>query len=279
LIGAYDGGDSNYSSILAWNGEGWHELFRAPWKGARILSLKTQSIEGNAVDRLWFGCGSDVMCIPISENPEQHSEETYNFYPFIWYGEIETSWIYYNIREMEKYFDAVKGVLDDTSGGGYTSMTIRYKIDTDTSWTKLGAFYASPSSTLDFSADNDLTAQKMKLRFEWCNYSNNITGILLGWVLNLALSLDQKYVWRIRFRIMDNDVNLHQKADDIASGLAKLVQLKTWANEKSPVLVNSYDPTFNDIYGMIDYPSLRTVAVIEDEGIITRVCEMNIKEI
>ena len=280
LIGAYDGGDDNYSSILAWNGEGWHELFRAPWKGARILSLRTQAIEGNAVDRLWFGCGSDVMCIPISENPTSHSEETYNFYPFIWSGEFETGYIYYNLREVKKYFDAVTVNIEEMSTSVDTSIGIYYKKDNDTSWTSVsGSFTTIPIDTLDFSADNDLTAERIKLRFYWANESNRYIGKMQSWIVDLGLALDQKYVYRLRFRVRDNDVDLNQIADDYDSGLDKLTQLKTWANEKSPVKVNSYDPTFDDVYGFIDYPSLRTVAVIKDEGRITRVCEMSIKEI
>ena len=113
----------------------------------------------------------------------------------------------------------------------------------------------------------------------WTSAYNKYAGRLLSWVIALALSLDQKYISRVRFRVRDNDVDLHDIADDYDSGLDKLTQLKTWANEKSPVKINSYDPTFDDIYGMIDYPSLRTLAVLDDEGIITRVCEMSIKEI
>ena len=280
VIGAYDGGDNNYSSILAWNGEGWHELFRAPWKGARILSIKTQSGEGSAVDRLWFSCGSDVMCIPISENPEQHSDETYNFYPFTWAETIENGWIYYNIREEEKYFDSIKMIVRENNAAASTSVKIEYKIDDDTTWTELDWLAGIDlDNNKNLSSTNTLTGRRIKLRFVLRNYNNRYPTQWLGWVLNLSFSLDQKYIYRVRFRIKDNDVDLNQIADDYDSGLDKLSQLKTWANEKSPIKINSYDPSFDDVYGLIDYPSLRTVAVIKDEGRITRVCELSIKEI
>lgn len=68
-----DAGTDGYSSIMAYNGLGYHELYRAP-KGERIRNLFIQALPGDEPDRLWFGQGADLLWLPIELNPTDRLE-------------------------------------------------------------------------------------------------------------------------------------------------------------------------------------------------------------
>lgn len=289
LIGAYDGGSKNYSTILAWNGRGWHELFRSPWKGARILGLGVEGTPGNHFDRLHFSCGGDLMYLPLTDNPAVDiiSENTDNpdyvhawgFYPFTWNSYIETGWIYYTLKEQDKYWDSLEGVLDDFIQDA-TDIQLCFKVDDDSSWTKISNFWDGiRAASAQFSSTNDTVAKRIKFKLVLYNYNNKDVGRILGFVTNLALNLDQKHLIRLQFRVRDNDVDLQDHPDTYMEGIDKITTLRTMADGKTPVLMNTFDPTMDNIYGFIDYPSIRVRNVIQDEGLITRVCQLFIREI
>ena len=78
LYVAVDGGDQGKSMVLCHKGGGWHEVFTS-FDGERIRGLHIQAIPGKE-DRLWWGCGSDMMYTTITLNPaELPSNSTYKF--------------------------------------------------------------------------------------------------------------------------------------------------------------------------------------------------------
>jgi hypothetical protein len=133
LFVAFDGGETNYSTIICWNGSGWHEYWRAPVRGRRIYNVYANSVEGDAVDWLYVSCGSDIVKLPIHENPSEQydwdemkiGDDHYNHYPFRWGGWLETSWITLNLYNVEKFFYSLAMVWE----GEDVRMFIDYKLD------------------------------------------------------------------------------------------------------------------------------------------------------
>ena len=62
LVAAVNGGREGLSSVLVWNGLGWHEVYRAPDVGEQITSLWAQSCQLSR-DRLWIAIGGDLAWI------------------------------------------------------------------------------------------------------------------------------------------------------------------------------------------------------------------------
>jgi len=120
LLCAIDGGPDNISSILLYNGIGWHEYYRAPAAGIRITKLWLQAIPGNYVDRLWFNEGADVAWLGIDLTPEMNDSFRFNFT-----GWIDQATIYGSLGENEKFFQAIKVTADDLSATHYISVAPR----------------------------------------------------------------------------------------------------------------------------------------------------------
>jgi hypothetical protein len=64
---AIDAGPSGKSSILAWDGLGWHEILRGRTTGARARMVKVQACQGTR-NRLWSQIGNELV---VQELPYQ----------------------------------------------------------------------------------------------------------------------------------------------------------------------------------------------------------------
>jgi hypothetical protein len=100
---AIDGGSDNYSSILVYNGIGFHEIYRAPATGLRINGLYIQTLPGGYIDRLWFNEGSELAWVGIDLNPSANSN-----YRYTSVGTLDVGTIFSGMKDVEKYFNQVK---------------------------------------------------------------------------------------------------------------------------------------------------------------------------
>jgi len=284
VIGAYDAGKTGYSSILAWNGYGWHELFRAPFKGKRILNLFVQTISGECVDRLWFGMGSDVLWIPLAEYPDALTDIVYNFYPFVWSSIIETANIYYTFKEEEKFYNKVSivdeyiGRVDDWEVPDLygSDLTIDYASD-------FNSYYALGLTTTgitEATIGDALIFKYLKIKFSWFHNNNRVyIKKIKQWTLQLALLLQQKWNITLQFKVRDHDVDLLNQAEPYQEGQDLIDQLLTWADDKQPVVLRHYDPTLDHSVGFIDYPSIRTTQYFDAEGRLYKICSLVFRQI
>lgn len=108
LIAAINAGDSGYSTVNAWNGTGWCNLFTAPIKGYRIQSIYIQPIPGDNVDRLWINCADTNLWIPISVNPYEHPTSTYNSYNQAWDATMQMGMMFAGRKMLPKYWSEMQ---------------------------------------------------------------------------------------------------------------------------------------------------------------------------
>ena len=120
VLCAIDGGKDNVSSILLYNGIGWHEFYRAPAVGLRITKMWIQSIPGNYIDRLWFNEGADIVWLGIDLTPEMNANYRYSFA-----GWIDQANVYGSMGEVEKFFQAIKVTANDLAATHYISTAPR----------------------------------------------------------------------------------------------------------------------------------------------------------
>jgi len=145
IYAAVNGGTDNYSSILLYNGLGWHEVYRTPATGLEIRKLHIQTIPGQYIDRLWFGEGSELVWIGIDLNPLTNSN--YRFCPC---GEVQMSTIYSGMPDVDKAFVSMKIVGDNFATN---SEYVRVQLRSDTGYYSeeagiIGVFDTSPSESI-----------------------------------------------------------------------------------------------------------------------------------
>jgi hypothetical protein len=143
LVASVDAGSSGTSSVLVYNGSGWHELFRAPGVGqvARALGYDTTATPY----KLWFGFGNQAGYIEFpdtTDNPYEYSSSAYASQ-----GYLITPWIDMDLLSVDKDFQEF-GVQCDMPATG--TLTVSYQIDhygeSGDAWTQLYSVTSTDAS-------------------------------------------------------------------------------------------------------------------------------------
>ncbi|NMC58679.1 MAG: hypothetical protein GYA51_04725 [Candidatus Methanofastidiosa archaeon] len=244
---AYDGGYSNYSYILCYHGDGWHEVYRAPINGLRIRSIYIQPIpdNNNNIDRLWINMGCDVLWIPVSSNP--YNEPNYKY---IDEGYLETPWIYGSRRDIKKYFKELKLFCENVSSNNYY-IQADYKLDDDSGWTTIDNNFDSIEEGIDFSSSSPPTSvgKRLKIRFRF--YTNDCTKTprLKQMLIRGIGYAPQKFQYSFYFKMQEGDYNEDLEGDidtTYDSVDEQLEQLDTWAKEITPLLMRTSQTPFDN---------------------------------
>ena len=134
IFAAIDGGSSNYSSVIAWNGYGWHIIWKG-WKtGLRIHNIAWQANEGTN-PKLWI-FSDEVVYIDFpaySSNPLNDTSLS-----FMEEGNFVTPTIDNNDKTKAKLIHQLRLVTEDLSTTGVVK--IDYQVNSDvgtTSWTRI----------------------------------------------------------------------------------------------------------------------------------------------
>ena len=130
LVAAVDAGTSGTSSVLVYNGTGWHELVRTPQAGQACRALGYDTTV--TPHRLWFGYGSMtgyVQLPDLTDNPYQATGSEYASE-----GYVITPWISFDLLGAEKDFHEV-GVQAEMPTAG--SITVEYEVDRAGFWSSL----------------------------------------------------------------------------------------------------------------------------------------------
>jgi hypothetical protein len=286
---AMDAGFNGYSSVLCNNMLGWHEIYRSNVMGARINDIYIQSIPGNSyVDRLWVSEATSVVALPISIAPLQQYK-----YPYYGYrdvdssGYIETSWIDFDLKDVEKYFHSVT-VFSDYSGdvktGDEYQINVWFRVDGDNDWSYAGR--AKASEVVDgrrqvgvkeidlryYSAiretPHNVSGKKIKFKISLTPMADEYeTPRLKALLVNAVLRMPIKRSWNVTFMLEPmKDLQGRQLTDTPA---LLYNQLYTWANSKThatPLLMRTNDAITDNKYVFIDPASITPFQAVAQMG-------------
>ena len=210
LLVAIDGGDDNISSILLYNGLGWHEYYRAPAAGFRITDLHIQSMPENHIDRLWFNEGGDIVMLPIDMQPLMNSDFRYTFA-----GWIDQATIFGSMGEVEKFFQSIKVTSDQNSSDKYITVKPRdvegyscgSSVPAGESWESLwGTLTESPmdeNSIEEFWSMATFTLRRLQVHIGLHNtrptYTPDLRSIVVDFLEHIPVG------WSYTFRLVTAD--------------------------------------------------------------------------
>lgn len=265
LYVAWDGGNSNYSSIIYWNNQGWHEVWRAPYPGKRILGkLYIQPVPGDNCDRLYFTWNGNIISLTVAGNPYELNSmgtaETFQYYCYCPGGSLETGWFHYGLEEVAKLFNAVT-IVGRNLSSSQSRVYLDYKIDGDTSWTYAGLFSIANDVgeiVLDDTTHN-VTGKRIRLRLRLETLYNNSTPKITAIILEGLITIPSKQKMTLTFRLGDYDEDLNGNSDDYTDADTKLAQLRTWAAAAGTVGMSGCIDELNGLRVKLDYTSLRVV--------------------
>lgn len=255
---AIDGGASNYSSILVWNGFGWMEIFRGWAAGVRIRNIFWQA-NVNCRPRLWFDVGGDLayMEFPLrSVNPLLDTGIAFQHEATLTTGTMDA-----NELSLYKLFHSFRVITENlgTFGKVYVDFQTNAEVGTST-WHTAGELASTTIKNFVF----DL-GEKYSIRFRLRIQTNAATSAPVvtsyssdGWV-----SSPLKYQWVGNFKVglgyvTKNGLDDH-KPDDVVAFLRS-------AFEKSKkVLLRSLKSTMDDKIVILSAPVVVTDS-LTDEG-------------
>ena len=292
---AIDAGNAGYSSVLCNNMLGeysWHEIWRSSTLGDQIYDMYVQTIPGfDEVDRLWIATTGSIIAVPIAITPvNQYKYRYFGYgasspaytYDFTTAGWVETSWIDFDVKSIDKYFHSVT-IFSDYTGevktGDEYKISVYFKVDGDVDWTHVGDVKASEYvngkfdvgvKELDLRTKNGLSVsgKKIKFRIKMMPCADiNETPRLKAIVVNAILRLPSKRSWNVNF-LIDPEVDLNDKPIHDKTGLL-YYWLNKWANSKTypiPLTMYTNDYSSDNLRVMIDPTSLVTYDVVTDQS-------------
>lgn len=316
LVGAFDAGEQGYSSLLAWNGSGWCELYRSPQIGERILSCYVQSMDGRPVDWLWFSMGSKVMRIPVSSNPLAQMNDDYFYYPFSKSATLDSSWISLGLKDVEKYIKkfrtvafkapsfydipldgegnpiCLEPIIDEAltndpvlnpDGNTYYAegVTIGWRTDPCQSFTYFTDGIQDPLIMMgetEFNALVDAEAEMIQFRLGIVGVSDRYPIVIDAAVMDSIVRLPHKTQIRLQFRLRDNDTDRLSMPDAYPTVKEKYDLLEEYSQQAAPVWGQIDAKFVGERQFFIDQGSLQVVEKLRDQNIETWVMTMVLKE-
>lgn len=172
LFAGIDAGATGVSSVLAWDGRGWHEVFRAPAIGWRVQNIHFWSPPGTR-PRLFVSCGGMIFSINFpykSLRPHRDSVADVGGLPLNFQHEsiLETGTIDMGAAGLEKLFDEVQLRSKGLNSTG-VEVRLDYQMDDEiggSTWIEVpGAFRHSPSDFLKMRQGNK-KAMRARVRMQ-----------------------------------------------------------------------------------------------------------------
>ena len=160
---ALDAGATGYSSVHVYNGQTWHELYRAPY-GHRVRDLWWQHVDGSH-SRLFIDLDYDVAYLEFPTDVAKPTNDVTHNYSHSFY--IVSSTFDDGAARLPKYLKSITasttncGAVIDTS----VNFEIDYQLDNDVGadgadhWRRLGKVFTSPEGTLPLNAGNKRCAR------------------------------------------------------------------------------------------------------------------------
>lgn len=263
------------SSIMCFNEIGWHEIYRASTIGKSITDLHVQTIPGfDNADRMFFAEGSSIKAIPIAINPTKQYDYKYfgyglgiNVLPY-----IESSWIDFNLKDVNKFFNSVTVFSDCTDTarpkGTEYSIYIHYKVDNDRYWTLAGKGGAYAAHEIELDRLHRIAGKRIKLKISMCsNTESGETPRLKAIVVNGVLRMPVKRSYSMTFMLEPmKDLQDKPLTDNPA---AIYDRLHFWSNSKThatPLTMNTNDIITDDKVVFIDPSSISTFQAVSQMG-------------
>jgi hypothetical protein len=283
LIGAYNAGIDGYSSVLAWNKQGWCELFRSWIPGAEIRHLAIETTRGDKrYTRLIWQCGDTVFYMPLKNSVRDSASDNSSHYDFFSYRpcwQIITGWYYMNFRSAEKFFAKIRMDLDALQVNTY--LYAWFQIDDEgNDWQYLGEFKNGSDLEEEFSASYDKYGTKV--RFAYTCRETKIKNIsrVYSYTVDYNTRVVPKKRLTIRFRAMDNELDLLNEYDSIANADDKLGYIENFGADPRPAYLRYCYPRYDQKYYFVETDSMRQLKRLRDEesGSEGWVCEATLLE-
>jgi hypothetical protein len=247
LLAAINAGEGGASSVLLHNGQGWHEVFRAP-EGEAISALHWGHTPG-APPRLWAGVGGEIVGLRFPMGTRDPREDP--AYTPQHEAVIESGVLDLGAAALPKYFESVRIVLGGLAGEARAEAFIQLDEGVGgAAWLPLGEITASGLGGLPIAAGE---AYQAKLRVHL--HSSGDLPALEALVIEGALRvpLRCRFAAEIDFAVVAGigaDGPLNERGDALAF-------LQDAARAARPLTLGALWPHLHGVTVLLDPPALQ----------------------
>ena len=264
---AIDGQDG-YSSVMMYNGAGWHNLYKAPNKGERIWDIAFQPIYGDRPDRLWVQVGENIIWLAMPSKilyalKDPNAEYTHE-------SVVVSAWITGGMAEVDKLWQSMS-IMADYIDGTTCWIEADYQLDDEETWHPIRNLYVkSPQQEEDFAGDDEsVNGKKLRYRLRLQTTDIHKTPKVNVVLVKAVGRVDIKYSYGFHFRNIKYKADLTGEYEDIEPYELDLI-LSTWANELATLRLNSAYKLFDNKRVFLD--GLTTNVVYEKgEGYLSQI--------
>lgn len=225
-----------YSQVLLFNTSGWHEIYRAPNAGERIMDMEFQPIYGKRPDRLWLQVGDDMVWLSMPSKilyALQDSEAEYTHESV-----LVSSWMTAGMTDVEKLWQSLK-VLAENLDGTTCWVEADYQIDEESVWHPIDNWYIeSPSQKEELAPSGSVNGKKLRYRLRLqttdCRKSPKVCVV----VLEAVGRVDIKYSYSFYFRNIKYKRDLTAEFEDVEPYEVQAI-LDDWADKLKKLRLNS----------------------------------------
>ena len=248
LFFVVDGTDnSTYSSIIAYNGMGWHEVFRS-WTGTansiRIRNAAWQPcLDGRG--RLWFDVGGEIAYIEFPLSTANPLLDTgINYAPE---GVLTTSTYDNHDQQLYKIIANLRVFVQQGS------VEVDYQTNADVgtnTWTVLGTAATSPVTDLPINVGGVF---QIRFRFRLQVTATRTPTVLNGWQLTGRMMQPSKYQYMCNFRAETDADTKTSEVDHNPSTV--YTQLQTWAVQQTKLTMRTLSQSSDNKTVTVSLPS------------------------
>jgi hypothetical protein len=236
LFVGVDGGTSNYSSILMFDGVNYHEVWRAPMKGKSISTMYWYSNKAIAYPVLFFDYGGQLCFIKYPDFGFTPSKDSDIYY--VPEADMITSTFDMNITRRPKFFNEFsiisKNLFSTKSDFALSTkidadsrILVYYQIDNDINsdnWTYAGTIASSPFGSVFINRSN---CYAIRIKYKLLTSDANIPASVSATVLEGFARTPIKYQWVLRLKTSSLQSTLNGAPDHNPDKLLK------WLKEKA----------------------------------------------
>ena len=264
-----DGGDDGYSAIMMYNGNGWHNLYRAPNKGERILDIDFQPIYGDRPDRLWAQVGDNIIWLAMPSKILYAIKDPFAEYTHE--GVVVSSWITGGMAEVEKLWQSMS-IMADFLDGTNCIVEADYQLDDEDQWQPIpeNPYDTSPHQEEDFASETEsVNGKKLRYRLRLQTTDIHKTPKVNVVLIKAIGRIDVKYSYGFHFRNIKYKEDLASDYEEIEPYELQSI-LDDWANRLCTLRMNSAYKIFDDKKVFLD---ATTTSVLNEksEGYLSQI--------
>lgn len=203
LIAAIDGGPSGTSSVLIYDGKGWHEVFRGWETGRRIRSLKWVPVKGGQ-PKLYVGYGSLLVYLTFPQDTLHPQKDA--AMPYVHEAVIESATFDMDRARLPKFIKEVEIAADNlriTSGRSEVGKEVYldYAFDDDIGtgqWVPAAEFMESPQ---DSQQVNIGAVRAVRFRLRLCTDQATVPVVVRAFVAEMYGRTPVKYQYHLKLKL------------------------------------------------------------------------------